>query len=64
MTNDQKLILHKYKDLSQVELVITILQVAKIRKQILFNSSILDLCEYLTKLEETFGEIKKCQIKM
>ena len=62
MTNKQRLMILKYKDLEKEELEKTISQFVKIREQILEDSNILELCEYLNKLEEIFGEIEGCRI--
>lgn len=64
MTDRQRKIIHKYKDLEKEEIVKTILNRIRIKDQILYNSSILELCEYLNKLEEVFGHIQKVQIKL
>jgi hypothetical protein len=64
MTEKQRKIIHKYKNLTKEEIEKTILKIIKINDQILFDSNILELCEYLYKLEEVFGEIKKVQIKL
>ena len=64
MNNKQRKALHKYKDLEKEEIIKTILNIIKIKKQILFNSSIVELCEYLKRLEEIFGEIEKCRIQI
>ena len=62
MNNKQILAIHKYRDLDKEEIVKTILTIVKINDHVLYNSSILELSEYLKRLEEIFGEIKKCKI--
>ena len=61
MTNKQRLILHKYRDLKKEEIVKTISKIIRINDQILFNSSVFELCEYLNKLEKIFGKIKNAK---
>ena len=61
MNKEQRKVLHKYRDLEKWEIIKTILTVSKIKQQILFNSSILELCEYLKRLEEIFGKINECK---
>ena len=51
MNNKKIKLLHKYKELSKEDLINMIKNIVKIKEQILFQSSILDLCEYLSKLE-------------
>lgn len=62
MTTKQKKLFYKYRDLEKEEIEKTILNIIRIHDQILFDSSFIELCEYLNRLEEIFGEIRKCKI--
>jgi len=58
MTNKQRQIMHRYKGYSSDEILETILNNVKIREEILLKSSLLELCEYLNKIEEIKGDVK------